>query len=69
MLFYFGLACWAVSGNWGNGSSCSPRFLDSGIVGALNPNCAARAASETLDGENSTLMAVIQSRLTAIHAP
>nr|DAX37943.1 MAG TPA: hypothetical protein [Caudoviricetes sp.] len=46
MLFYFGLACWAVSGNWGNGSSCSPRFLDSGIVGALNPNCAARAASD-----------------------
>ena len=58
-----------VSGHWGNGGSCSPRFLDSWAVGVLYPHCAARAASETLDGENSTLMAVIRSRLEAIHTP
>lgn len=58
-----------VSGYWGYGGPCSPRFLDSAIVGTLYSYCAARAASETLDGENSPLMAIIRSRLTAIHTP
>ena len=70
-------SCWTtngyyralVSGYWGGGGSCSPRWVTGTYVGALNPNCAARAASETLDGENSTLMAVIRSRLEAIHRP
>lgn len=56
-----------VSGNWGNGGSCSPRFLDSWTVGALYPHCAARAASETLDGENSALIAILRARITEIH--
>jgi hypothetical protein len=70
-------SCWTtnecyralVSGYWGGGGSCSPRWVSSANVGALNPGFAARAASETLDGENSTLMAVIRSRLEAIHTP
>ena len=70
-------SCWTtngyyralVSGDWGGGGSCSPRWVAGAHVGALAPTCAARAASETLDGENSTLMAVIRSRLEAIHTP
>nr|DAS09274.1 MAG TPA: hypothetical protein [Caudoviricetes sp.] len=35
-----------MSGDWGGGGSCSPRWVNSTNVGTLNPNCAARAASD-----------------------
>ena len=70
-------SCWTtngyahalVSGYWGGGGSCSPRWVSSMIVGARYPYCAARAASETLDGENSDVMTIIRQRIIAVLAP
>lgn len=58
-----------VSCSWADSSSCSPRYVVVTTVGSLTADCAARASSEPVGGENENIiLGLIRERINAVLA-